>query len=350
VIEGQSDERLVPAREGRSEFRERASRFLGIASPCGDPADARASRLREGASGLPVESSRLAPNFSYGDLKIFSGRAHPALAREICAYLGIPLGQLTLYNFSDGENYCQIDENVRGADVFIVQPTGSPVNDHIMELLIVLDAFRRSSASRITAVMPYFGYSRQDKTMDLHAAQIQGFFDIPVDHLFAAPVLLDAIRKMELEDLVIVSPDVGGVARARAIGKRLGASLAIIDKRRTGKNETEVLNVVGEVDGRNVLILDDIVDTAGTLVQAEEALRRQGARRTYAAAVHPVLSGPALERIEASHLESLLVTNTVPLDGAIARCPRIRSLSIAPLLGEAIQRIHDGTSVSSLFV
>ncbi len=318
----------------------------------------------------------MVPNFSYGDLKIFSGRAHPALAREICAYLEIPLGQLTLYNFSDGENYCQIDENVRGADVFIVQPTSSPVNDHVMELLILLDAFRRSSASRITAVMPYFGYSRQDKkdkprvpiaaklmadlltasgadrilTMDLHAAQIQGFFDIPVDHLFAAPVLLDAIRKMELEDLVIVSPDVGGVARARAIGKRLGASLAIIDKRRTGKNETEILNVVGDVEGKDVLILDDIIDTAGTMVQAEAALRRQGAKRTYAAAVHPVLSGPAIERIESSELQSLLVTNTVSVEAALARCARIHPLSIAPILGEAIQRIHDGTSVSSLFV
>ena len=315
-------------------------------------------------------------NFSYGELKVFSGRAHPALGQEICDYLGIPLGQLTLYNFSDGENYCQIDENVRGADVFVVQPTGSPVNDHVMELLILLDAFRRSSASRLTAVMPYFGYARQDKkdkprvpiaaklmadlltaagadrilTMDLHAAQIQGFFNIPVDHLFAAPVLLEAIRKLELDDLVIVSPDVGGVARARAIGKRLGAALAIIDKRRTGKNETEILHVVGEVEGKDVLLLDDIVDTAGTLVQAEEALRAQGARRTFAAAVHPVLSGPALERLEASKLETLLVTNTLPLDAAVARCSRIRPLSIAPLLGEAIRRIHEGSSVSSLFV
>jgi ribose-phosphate pyrophosphokinase len=318
----------------------------------------------------------LVPNFTYGDLKIFAGRAHPALAREICAYLGLPLGELTLYNFSDGENYCQIDENVRGADVFIVQSTGPPVNDHVMELLILIDAFRRSSAARITAVMPYFAYARQDKkdkprvpiaaklmadlltaagadrilTMDLHAAQIQGFFNIPVDHLFAAPVLLDAIREMSLEDLVIVSPDVGGVARARAIGKRLDASLAIIDKRRTGKNETEVLNVVGDVEGRNVLILDDIIDTAGTLVQAEEALRRHGARKTYAVGVHGVFSGPALDRIEASRLESLLVTNTIPVEAAMARCPRIRSLSIAPLLGEAIQRIHHGASVSSLFV
>jgi ribose-phosphate pyrophosphokinase len=186
--------------------------------------------------------------------------------------------------------------------------------------------------------------------VDLHAGQIQGFFNIPVDHLFAAPVLLDAIREMKLEELVIVSPDVGGVARARAIGKRLGASLAIIDKRRTGKNETEVLNVVGDVEDRNALILDDIIDTAGTLVQAEEALRRQGAKATYAAGVHPVLSGPAVERLEASQLKTVLVTNTIPVDAAVARCPRIRPLSIAPLLGEAIQRIHEGTSVSSLFV
>jgi ribose-phosphate pyrophosphokinase len=314
--------------------------------------------------------------FNYGDLKIFSGRAHPALAREICAYLGISLGELTLYNFSDGEDYCQIDENVRGADVFVVQPTCSPVNDHMMELLILLDAFRRSSASRITAVLPYFGYARQDKkdkprvpiaaklmadlltasgadrilTMDLHAAQIQGFFNIPVDHLFAAPVILDAIRKIDTEELIIVSPDVGGLTRARAIAKRLDASLAVIDKRRTGKNETEILNVVGDVEGKDVLILDDIIDTAGTLVQAEAALRRQGARRTYAAAVHGVLSGPALERIEASGLQSLLVTNTIPVEAAMARCPRIKALSVAPLLGEAIQRIHDGASVSSLFV
>ena len=318
----------------------------------------------------------MTPNFSYGELKIFSGRAHPALAREICEYLGIGLGEITLFNFSDGENYCQIDENVRGADVFVVQPTCSPVNDHMMELLILLDAFRRSSASRITAVMPYFGYARQDKkdkprvpiaaklmadlltasgadrilTMDLHTLQIQGFFNIPVDHLFAAPVLLDAIREMGVDDLVIVSPDVGGVARARAIGKRLGASLAIIDKRRSGPNETEVLNVVGEVEGKNVLILDDIIDTAGTLVQAEEALRDQGARRTYAAAVHPVFSGPALERIENSGIETLFVTNTIPLDDAMSRCRKIRALSVAPLLGEAIQRIHEGASVSSLFV
>jgi ribose-phosphate pyrophosphokinase len=316
------------------------------------------------------------PPIQYGELKIFTGRAHPALAREMCEYLDVEAGKATLYNFSDGENYCQIDENVRGADVFVVQPTCPPVNETLMELLILLDAFRRSSASRVTAVMPYFGYARQDKkdrprvpiaaklaadlvtaagadrilTMDLHAAQIQGFFNIPVDHLFAAPVLIDAIRKMAIEDLVIVSPDVGGVARARAFGKRLDASLAVVDKRRTGKNETEVLNVVGDVRGMNAMILDDIIDTAGTLIQATDALLEQGASRVYGAGVHPVLSGPAIDRINASPLESVLVTNTVPIESAAARCSKIRCLSVAPLLGEAILRIHDGASVSSLFV
>lgn len=312
----------------------------------------------------------------YGDLKIFSGRAHPGLAAEICAYLAVAPGRLTLFNFSDGENSCQIDENVRGADVFIVQPTCTPVNDTLMELLILLDAFKRSSATRVTAVIPYYGYARQDRkdrprvpitsklvadlltaagadrilTMDLHAAQIQGFFNIPVDHLFAAPVILDAVRKMEIPDLMIVSPDVGGVERARAFAKRLGASLAIVDKRRTGKNETEVLNVIGEVDGRSVLILDDIIDTAGTLIKGAEALKSFGAKEIFAAGIHPVLSGPAIERINASELKSVFVSNTIPVDAASARCPRLRSFSVAPLLGEAIQRIHDGASVSSLFV
>src|SRR5216117_1984150 len=247
----------------------------------------------------------------FGELKVFSGSAHPELTREIAAFLGASPGQARLRRFPDSEVSFQIDENIRGTDVFVIQPTSNPVDQHIMELLIMIDAFRRSSASRITAVLPYFGYARQDKkdkprvpiaaklmadlltasgadrilTMDLHTAQIQGFFNIPVDHLFAAPVLLDAIRKLDLDDLVIVSPDVGGLTRARAIAKRLDASLAVIDKRRTGKNETEILNVVGEVEDKDVLILDDIVDTAGTLVQAEEALRGQGARRTYAAAV-----------------------------------------------------------------
>jgi len=318
----------------------------------------------------------LVPNFSYGDLKIFSGRAHPALAREICAYLEIPLGQLTLYNFSDGENYCQIDENVRGADVFVVQPTCSPVNDHVMELLILLDAFRRSSASRITAVMPYFGYARQDKkdkprvpiaaklmadlltasgadrilTMDLHAAQIQGFFDIPVDHLFAAPVLLDAIRDARLDPLTVVSPDAGGVERARAFAKRLGAALAIVDKRRTGKNEVEILHVIGDVRDRNVIVVDDIIDTAGTLINTVIALKESGAQRVFAGCVHPVLSGPAIDRINGSPIERIFCTNTLPLEDKLVRCALLTPLSVGPLLGEAIQRIHAGASVSSLFV
>lgn len=312
----------------------------------------------------------------YGELKVFFGRAHPGLGAEICSYLGVTPGKLTLYNFSDGENSCQIDENVRGADVFIVQPTCPPVNDNLMELLILLDAFKRSSATRVTAVLPYYGYARQDRkdrprvpitsklvadlltaagadrilTMDLHAAQIQGFFNIPVDHLFAAPVVLDAVRKMEIPDLVIVSPDVGGVERARAFAKRLGCGLAIVDKRRTGKNETEVLNVIGEVEGRSVLILDDIIDTAGTLIKGADALKSFGAKEIFAAGVHPVLSGPAIERINGSELKSVFVTNTIPVESAITRCSRLRSFSVAALLGEAIQRIHEGASVSSLFV
>ena len=314
--------------------------------------------------------------FRYGELKIFSGRAHPSLASEICAYLGVELGRVKLFNFSDGENNCQIEENVRGADVFIIQPTSTPVNDHLMELLILLDAFKRSSATRITAVIPNYGYARQDRkdrprvpitsklvadlltaggadrilTMDLHAAQIQGFFNIPVDHLFAAPVILESVRKMEIDDLTIISPDVGGVERARAFAKRLGASLAIVDKRRTGPNEAEVLNVIGDVQGRSALILDDIIDTAGTLIKATEALEAYGAREVFAAGVHAVLSGPAIDRINASRLKSVLVTNTIPVTASEARCPRIQSFSVAPLLGEAIQRIHDGASVSSLFV
>ncbi len=237
-----------------------------------------------------------------GDLKIFGGRAHPALVQEICEYLNLSAGNVSVYNFSDGEIFCQIDENVRGSDVFVVQPTCDPVNENLMELLIMLDAFKRSSASRVTAVMPYYGYARQDKkdrprvpitaklvadlisragadrvlTMDLHAAQIQGFFDIPVDHLFAAPVILEALRDLDLPDLVIVSPDAGGVERARAIAKRLGVGLAIIDKRRTAPNEAEVMNVIGDVDGCNTLIVDDIIDTAGTLTKTVEALQAQG--------------------------------------------------------------------------
>jgi ribose-phosphate pyrophosphokinase len=311
-----------------------------------------------------------------GELKIFGGRSHPALTQEICAYLNVPPGKIAAFNFSDGETFCQIDENVRGSDVFIVQPTCEPVNENVMELLILLDSFKRSSASRITAVVPYYGYARQDKkdrprvpitaklvadlisragadrvlTMDLHADQIQGFFDVPVDHLFAAPVILEAVREMGIPDLVIVSPDAGGVERARAIAKRLGVGLAIVDKRRTAPNEAEIMHVIGDVDGCNALIVDDIIDTAGTLTKTVEALKKKGAQRVLAAGVHGVLSGPALQRIDASPLESVLITNTTPVDDKLARSKKIRYRSVAPLLGEAIRRIHENSSVSSLFV
>ncbi len=312
----------------------------------------------------------------YGEMRIFGGRAHPSLTNEICQVLGLAPGRSTAYNFSDGETFVQIDDNVRGADVFIVQPTCRPVNENLIELLIMLDAFKRSSAARVTAVLPYYGYARQDKkdaprvpitaklvadlisragadrvlTMDLHAAQIQGFFDVPVDHLFAAPVLLDAIREMEIPDLVIVSPDAGGVERARAIAKRLGVGLAIVDKRRTGPNVAEVMHIIGDVDGKNPLILDDIIDTAGTLTKTVEGLKRQGANRILAAGVHGVLSGPALERIEKSALESVIVTNTTPVEEKLQQSSKLRALSVAKLLGEAILRIHENSSVSSLFV
>jgi len=312
----------------------------------------------------------------YGEIKIFGGRANPSLTREICEYLNVPQGNSTAFNFSDGETFCQIDENVRGSDVFIVQPTCRPVNENLMELLILLDAFKRSSASRVTAVLPYYGYARQDKkdqprvpitaklvadlisragadrvlTMDLHAAQIQGFFDVPVDHLFAAPVLLDAIRELRVPDLVIVSPDAGGVERARAIAKRLEAGLAIVDKRRTAPNVAEIMHIIGDVGGKNVLILDDIVDTAGTLTKTVEALAAQGARRILAAGVHGILSGPALQRIEQSKLELVLITNTTPVEEKLQKCSKLKALSVAPLLGEALRRIHENSSVSSLFV
>ncbi len=312
----------------------------------------------------------------YGELKVFSGRAHPELAEKICDYLNLGLGEIESYNFADGEIFCQIRENVRGSDVFVIQPICPPVNENLMELLIMLDAFKRASAARITAVIPYYGYGRQDKkdkprvpitaklvgdlisragadrvlTMDLHAGQIQGFFDIPVDHLFAAPVLLDAIRELEIPDLTIVSPDAGGVERARAIAKRLEAELAIVDKRRVAPNQAEVMHVIGDVDGRNVLILDDIIDTAGTLRHTVDALREKGAKRILASGVHAILSGPAIDRLESSPLELVLVTNTTPLDEKLERCSKLRPLSVAPLLGEAVRRIHENSSVSSLFV
>jgi ribose-phosphate pyrophosphokinase len=309
------------------------------------------------------------------ELKLFSGNAHRALAQEIADALGTSLGQATVSRFSDGEVFVQIDENVRGADVFVVQPTCPPVNDNLIELLVMLDALKRASAQRITAVLPYYGYGRQDRkvqprvpisaklvadlitvagaqrllALDLHAGQIQGFFDIPVDHLFAAPVIIDYLARERLEDLVVVSPDAGGVERARAIAKRVSASLAIIDKRRDSPNVAVVMHLIGDVKGRDAVVIDDMIDTAGTLVQAADALEREGARRILACGVHPVLSGPAIPRIEGSPLEKVIVTNSIPL-GPERQHPKIAVLSVAPLLAEAIRRIHDEESVSTLFV
>ena len=312
----------------------------------------------------------------HGELKLFGGRAHPALTQEICESLNLAPGRVTTYNFSDGEIFCQIEENVRGSDVFVIQPTCTPVNENLCELLIMLDAFKRSSASRITAVVPYFGYGRQDKkdrprvpisaklvadliskagadrvlTMDLHAGQIQGFFDIPVDHLFAAPVVLEAVRAMAIPNLTIVSPDAGGVERARAIAKRLEAGLAIVDKRRTGPNQAEVMNVIGDVRGQTAMIIDDIIDTAGTLTKTVEALAAQGAERVLAVGVHGVLSGPAIDRLRETAVSEVLITNTTPIEEKLERLDKLRALSVAKLLGDAIQRIHEDSSVSSLFV
>ena len=294
----------------------------------------------------------------------------------MCDYLQIDMGKIRLRNFSDGEIYCQIEQNVRGLDVFIVQPTGRPSNESLVELLIMLDAFRRASPTRLTAVIPYFGYARQDRkdkprvpitaklaanlittagadrilTMDLHASQIQGFFDIPVDHLYAAPVLIEAIQGHQLERLTLVSPDAGGVERARAFAKRLKADLAIMDKRRPEANHAEIMNVIGDVEGRDCVVVDDIIDTAGTLVKTAEALAERGARTVCAAGVHPVLSGPAVDRIENSILHQVMVTDTLALQPNAAACSKVEQLSVAVLLGEAIRRIHEGASVSSLFV
>jgi ribose-phosphate pyrophosphokinase len=309
------------------------------------------------------------------ELKVFSGRSHPALTQEICERLGEEPGHVTLYSFSDGENYVQVDENVRGADVFVIQPTCPPVNDALMELLIMLDAFKRSSARRVTAVIPYYGYARQDRkdkprvpitsklvadlitaagadrvlTLDLHAAQIQGFFNIPVDHLFAAPVIVGHLKKLNMDDVTIVSPDAGGVERARAYAKRLGATLAIIDKRRVAANQTEVMHIIGEVEGRNVFVVDDIIDTGGTLIHSVEALLAQGARSISAACTHGVFSGPAIDRINKSRLAQVITTNSIPMIDKEQECSKLQTLSIAELLAEAIKRIHNEDSVSSLF-
>lgn len=307
---------------------------------------------------------------------VFSGRGNPELAEKIAAYLGIRLGEIKLFNFSDGENYCQVLENVRGRDVFVIQPTCHPVNDNLMELLIIMDALKRASAQRVNAVIPYYGYARQDRKdkprvpitsrlvadlleavgtdrlicVDVHAAQIQGFFNVPVDHLFAAPVLINHIARMGLPNLTVVSPDAGGVERARAYAKRLGTQLAIVDKRREVANVAEVMNVIGDVKNRSCFIVDDIIDTSGTLCETVKALLEKGAKAVYAACTHPVFSGPAVDRLNASGISKVLVTDTIPIGEKQKLCSKIEVLSVAPLLGEAIQRIHDESSVSSLFV
>ena len=309
-------------------------------------------------------------------LKIFTGSANTDLTHEICEYLRCSMGKASITRFSDGEIYFQIEENVRGADVFIVQPSCTPVDSNLMELFLMIDAFKRSSARRITAVLPYFGYARQDRkdkprvpissklvsdllvasgthrllTMDLHAPQIQGFFSIPVDHLFAAPVLVEYFQKLNLRNLTVVSPDAGGVERARAFAKRLNAELAMVNKRRLEANVAQVMNVIGDVKGQNCLVVDDMIDTAGTLVKTVEALKDNGAGKVYACATHPVLSGPAVDRIEKSKLEEVIVTNTIPLSTEKRKCKKIRTLSVAKLLGEAVKAIHDETSVSGLFI
>jgi ribose-phosphate pyrophosphokinase len=309
-------------------------------------------------------------------IKLFNGNSNKSLSKEIADSLGIPVGDATVSEFSDGEIMVQINENVRGHDVFLLQSTCSPVNKNIVELLLMLDAFKRASAGRITTVIPYYGYARQDRkvlprvpisaklmadlitaagtdrllTVDLHAGQIQGFFDIPVDHLYAAPVLSDYVKDKYTDNTVIVSPDAGGVERARAFAKRLNASLAIIDKRREKANVSEVMHVIGDVEGKDAILLDDMIDTAGTITQAVSALKENGAKRVTASCTHAVLSGPALERINDSMLEEVITTNTIPLDSKKEKCTKLTVLSIASLLGEAIKRIHDESSVSSLFV
>ena len=322
------------------------------------------------AAPKPVRAMR------FNHFKVFTGNANPALAAEICYELGCSLGAATVKQFSDGEVHLQIQENVRGADVFVVQPTCTPVDRHLMELLLMMDALKRASAERITAVLPYYGYARQDRkdrprmpisarlianlleraganrilALDLHAAQIQGFFDVPVDHLFAAPVMVEYFDDYRGAGLTVVSPDPGGVERARAFAKRLDSPLAIIDKRRPEVNVAEVMHVIGEVKGQDCLIVDDLIDTAGTLVKVAEALLKRGAKGVRACATHAVLSGPAVERIERAEIEEVVVTNSIPLSDEADNCPRIKQLSVAPLLAKAIQSIHEDGSVSTLFV
>jgi ribose-phosphate pyrophosphokinase len=309
-------------------------------------------------------------------MKLFGGTSNTALTQEVCNYLGIEPGKITTKKFSDGETLVEIHENIRGGDAFVLQSTCIPVNDNLMQLLIIVDALRRASADRITVIIPYYGYGRQDRkvkprvpitaklvadlitvsganrvvSIDLHAGQIQGYFNIPVDNIFAAPLLLKYIRNHFRDDLVMVSPDAGGVERARAFAKRLEASLAIIDKRRDAPNEAQAMNIIGDVTGRNAVILDDMVDTAGTLTQAAAALKERKVAKIYACVTHPVLSGPAIERIERSPVDQLVVTNTIPLSERARKCTKITSLSVHELLGETVKRIHRSQSVSTLFV
>ena len=308
-------------------------------------------------------------------MKLMCGNANRPLAKAIADYLDAPLSDVEIERFADGELFVRIDENMRGQDVFIIQPTSEPANDHLMELLIMIDAVRRSSAKRITAVLPYFGYARQDRktggrtpisaklvanliskagadrvlTADLHAGQIQGFFNIPVDHLFSMNVLIAYIKTLNLPELMVISPDAGGVERARAFAKRLGTTLAIIDKRREAINQAKAMNIIGDVKGKTAIIVDDMIDTAGTLMESTNALIEAGVREVYACCSHPVLSGPAGERIEKSPLKAIITTNTIPLNDELKSIGKITVLSVAPLLGEAIMRIHGETSISSLF-
>lgn len=309
-------------------------------------------------------------------IKIFTGNANPSLAEEICQSLGLPLAVSSVKSFSDGEIYLQVHENVRGADVFVVQPTCKPVERNLMELLLMMDALKRASAERITAVLPYYGYARQDRkdkprvpisakliaqlletagadrilALDLHAAQIQGFFNVPVDHLFATPVMIDHLKSIQTPRTIVVSPDAGGVERARAFAKRLSVPLAIIDKRRDDVNVAEVMHIIGEVEGRDCLMVDDLIDTAGTLVKGAEALMKQGAASVIACATHAVLSGPSVQRIKESCIREVLLTNSIPLSGEAREAGKIRTVSVAPLLACAIQSIHEETSVSTLFI
>jgi ribose-phosphate pyrophosphokinase len=310
------------------------------------------------------------------NLMVFTGNANPELADNIAKHIGIPLGYASISKFSDGEISVELNENVRGKDVFLIQPTCAPTNDSIMELLLMADALHRASANRITAVIPYFGYARQDRrvrsarvaisakvvadmigtvgvnrvlTVDLHAEQIQGFFNIPVDNVYGSPVLTDDIERQKYDNLIVVSPDIGGVVRARAVAKQLNVDLAIIDKRRPAANVAQVMNIIGDVEGRSCLIVDDMVDTAGTLCKAADALKEHGAAKVMAYCTHPVLSGPAIDNIENSSLDSLVVTDTIPLSDAAKNCKRIRQLSMAKLLAESIRRVSNEESISAMF-